>query len=91
MFTKSVTVDYSFKMVVILHQVRSENQLTVLLGYLIISSSQLMLDATVRAVGSNFVVHQDVVLVHIAFRTIQLLCSAKRPTSFNLSYSPVMV
>jgi len=43
-----------------------------------------------RVVDSNFVVHKDGALVHTAFKTVHS-CSAKRQTSFYLSYSPVMV
>jgi len=32
-----------------------------------------MLDATMCAIGSNFVIHQDSALVHIAFKTVQPL------------------
>jgi len=50
-----------------------------------------MLDATMRVVGSNFVVHQVNALVSIAFKTVQPLYSAKLQTFIYLSYSHVMV
>jgi len=49
-----------------------------------------MLHATTHVTDSNSVIHQDGALVHIAFKTVQLL-QCKKQTPFYLTYNPVMV
>ena len=46
-----------------------------------------MLDATMPVIGSNFVIHQDGALVHIAFKTVQLLL-CKMPNFFLPELQP---